>query len=167
MTPQDIIMTKWIALAGTVRLARTDTKRLYARFPRDLVETAADFVRFLPVVEDMACAGECGVTYMAEMGADGIFGALWRLGEENGVGLAVDLTRIRIRQETVELCEFFHENPYRMASEGSLLAVLPDGNALVQALAKRGIPAAVIGRTRKENGRVLYNKEHIEYIGKC
>lgn len=41
-----------------------------------------------------------------------------------------------------------------------------NGNALVAALEREGIPAVMIGRTTKGNDRVLYNKGHKRYLDK-
>ena len=82
-----------------------------------------------------------GVRAMHDVTAGGIFGALWELAEASGVGLDITLKKIPIRQETVEICEFFDINPYQLASGGSLLMAAEDGNRLVMDLAKEGIPA--------------------------
>ena len=34
----------------------------------------------------------------------------------SGVGLEIDLKKIPIRQETIEICEFFDLNPYKLLS---------------------------------------------------
>lgn len=62
----------------------------------------------------------------------------------------IDLKKIPVRQETIEICEFFGLNPYELISGGSMLMAAEDGNQLVHELEKAGIPAAVI---RKSNGR--------------
>ena len=38
-----------------------------------------------------------------------------------GVGLEVDLKKIPIRQETVEICNYFGVNPYQIMSSGSMM----------------------------------------------
>ena len=56
---------------------------------------------------------------MHDVTEGGIYGALWELAEASGVGLEIDLKAIPIRQETVEVCEQFHLNPYQLISSGS------------------------------------------------
>lgn len=51
-----------------------------------------------------------------------------------------DLKKIPIRQETVEICEYFDVNPYGLISSGMMLMASADGNALVLALQEAGIP---------------------------
>ncbi len=75
-----------------------------------------------------------------------MFGGLWQLAAENGVGLVADLKRIPVRQETIEVCEYFDLNPYELMAGGSLLILTENGGELVRALETAGVPAAVIGR---------------------
>lgn len=83
-----------------------------------------------------------------------------------GVGLEIDLRAIPIRQETVEICEFFGVNPYQIMSSGSMLIAAEDGQAVVRALKDAGIPGTVVGRTTASNARILRNKEEIRYLDK-
>ena len=98
------------------------------------------------------------------MGEGGIFTALWRLAEEAGAGLEADLRKIPIRQETVEICEYFDINPYNALSGGSLLAAVPDGASLVDKLGREGISAAMIGRLTDGNDRILWNDGSKRYL---
>ena len=92
------------------------------------------------------------------------FGALWELGQCSGVGLEIDLKKIPIRQETIEICEFFDLNPYKLLSGGSLLLAAADGNALVHAIRQAGGEAVIIGRTIDSNDRVLINGEERRFL---
>ena len=78
--------------------------------------------------------------------------------------MEIDLKKIPIRQETIEICEFFDLNPYGLLSGGSLLIVAEDGDGMVKALQEAGIPAAVIGRTTDNNDKVLHNGEEIRFL---
>ena len=101
---------------------------------------------------------------MHDVTEGGIFGALWELAESSGVGLEIDLKRIPVRQETIEICEFFEINPYELISSGSLLMVTDDGPDLVRKLEQEGISAAVIGKIREGNDRVVINEEERRYL---
>ena len=70
---------------------------------------------------------------------------------------ACDLKKIPIRQETIEICELFNLNPYQLISSGSMLIGTDHGSQLVDALAKEGIHAAVIGKAVEGNDRVIFN----------
>ncbi|MCD7982278.1 MAG: AIR synthase family protein [Clostridiales bacterium] len=151
----DIVVTKWIALEGTSRLARLKRTKLLERFPAYLVEEAAGFDCFLSVLPEARAVR--GVSAMHDISEGGIFGALWEFAESAGVGLEIDLKKIPIRQETVEICNFFDINPYQLVAGGSLLIAARDGNSLVRCLEAKGIHAAVIGKAVSGNDRVILN----------
>lgn len=160
----DIVITKWIGLEGTARIARAHTKELSARYPMHLIDEAKGFDRYLSIIPEAATAVKSGVRAMHDVTEGGIFGALWELAEASGVGLEIDLKKIPIRQETVEICEFFGLNPYQLVSGGSLLIASADGNALVMELNRAGIPAVVVGKAAAGNDRVLMNEEERRFL---
>ncbi len=153
----DILVTKWIGIEGTSILAKEKEKELRTRFSAPFVEKAQRLDAFLSVVPEAAVAVQSGVGAMHDVTEGGIFGALWELAEASGVGLEIDMKKIPIRQETVEVCEFFGINPYQLISSGCMLMAAADGNALVRALERERIPAAVIGKATDGNDRVLQN----------
>lgn len=163
---QDIVVSKWIGLEGTVMLVRKHYHRLRERFPLRMIEEAAGFDKYLSVIPEAATAMKSGVCCMREISRGGIFAGLWEMAQEAGVGLEVNLREIPVRQETIEICEFFGENPYELLSNGCLLMTATDGNGLVAALQKDGIPAVRIGRTTKGNDRVLYNEGRKRFLNK-
>lgn len=163
---QDIVVSKWIGLEGTVRLVKQHYERLRKRFPGRMLDEAAAFDRYLSVETETATAMKSGVCSMHGVSRGGIFAGLWEMAQEAGVGLEADLRKIPVRQETIEICEVFGENPYTLLSGGCLLMTARDGNALVAALERKEIPAVVIGRTTRGNDRVLYNKGHKRYLDK-
>lgn len=163
---QDIVVSKWIGLEGTARLVRQHYERLRKRFPGRMLDEAAAFDKYLSVEPEAAIAMKSGVCGMHGVSHGGIFAGLWEMAQEAGVGLEADLRKIPVRQETIEICEVFGENPYTLLSGGCLLMTARDGNALVAALEREEIPAVVIGRTTRGNDRVLYNKGHKRYLDK-
>ena len=163
---QDIVVSKWIGLEGTVRLAKRYRKELSARYPVRMIEEAAAYDRYLSVIPEAATAVKSGVCGMHDVSRGGIFGALWELAERAGVGLEINLKKIPVKQETIEICEFFEINPYELLSGGCLLMTAADGERLVTALASENIPAVIIGRTTGGNDRVIYNEEEKRYLDK-
>lgn len=161
---EEIVMTKWIALEGTSYIATSSFDALCGRYPSDLVEEAAGFSRYLSVIPEAACAVESGASYMLMPREGGIFGGLWQLAADNGVGLVVDLKYIPVKQETIEVCEFFDSNPYELLAGGCLLVTVPNGNAFVHMLSAQGIPAAVIGVITKGNDRVVCHGDEKRFL---
>lgn len=160
----DIIVTKWIGLEGTSIIAKEKEAELLTRYPASLVETAKSFDQYLSVLAEAAVAVKSGVSAMHDVTEGGIFGALWEMAESAGVGLEIDLKKIPIRQETVEVCEFFDINPYELISSGSMLMAAADGNGIVRALTAAGIPAACIGKATEGNDRVILSGEERRFL---
>lgn len=163
---QDIVVSKWIGLEGTVQLARRHYEKLRERFPQRMIDEAVAFERYLSVEPEAATAMKSGVCGIYAPSRGGIFAGLWEMAKEAGVGLEADLRKIPVRQETIEICEVLGENPYEMLSGGCLIMTAINGNALVAALSREEIPAAVIGRTTMGNDRVLYNNGHKQFLNK-
>ena len=160
----DILVTKWIGIEGTAILAKEKEEELLAKFSAPFVEKAKALDVYISVQSEAAVAVRSGVSAMHDVTEGGIFGALWEMAEASGVGLEIDMKKIPIRQETVEVCEFFGLNPYQLISSGCMLMAALDGNTLVRELAKAGIPAAIIGKATEGNDRVLLNEEERRFL---
>ena len=163
---QDIVITKWIGLEGTSIAAKEKEAVLLERFAPSFVETAKKFDQYLSVVPEAKIAREWGVSAMHDITEGGVFGALWEMGSGSGVGLDIDLKRIPIRQETVEVCEVLGLNPYILMSSGSMMIAADDGWGLVRRLEQAGIHGAVVGKATAGNDRILRNGEDTRYLDK-
>lgn len=160
----DIVATKWVGLEGTSILAKEREEELRTRYAKPFIDNAKVFGQMMSVIPEAAVAIKSGACAMHDVSEGGIFGALWELAESAGVGLEIDLKKIPIRQETVEICEFFDLNPYKILSGGCLLIATNDGNGMVSELEKAGIPATVIGKATDSNDRVLLNAEERRFL---
>ena len=161
---QDIVISKWIGLEGTAVLAARNREKLLGRYPAYLVEEAEGFDKYLSIVPEAATAMKSGVCAMHDASEGGIFAALWELAEGAGVGLTIDLKKLPLRQETVEVCECCNVNPYELKSGGSLVMTTEDGLGLVAALEAQGIPAAVVGKLTDSNDRIIINEDETRYM---
>ena len=92
------------------------------------------------------------------------WGLVQEMAEGAAVGLDIDLRRLPIRQETVEVCEYLGANPYELSSGGCLIMTTDDGESLVQALSLAGIPARIIGKVTAGKERLIRNEEEIRYM---
>ncbi|MDE6713922.1 MAG: hydrogenase maturation factor, partial [Lachnospiraceae bacterium] len=61
-------------------------------------------------------------------------------------------------------CNYFDINPYALLSSGCLLLTADKGHDLVESLHKKGIDAAVIGRTTDSNDRLIINEEEKRFL---
>lgn len=161
---QDIIITKWIGLEGTADLAVRNKEGLLTRYPAYLMEEAAAFDRYYSILPEAATAVKSGGCTMHDISEGGVFAALWEMAEGAGVGLTIDMKKIPLRQETVEVCEYCNVNPYELRSGGSLIIASPEGAALVEALWEEGIPATIVGRFTDSNDRLILNEDETRYM---
>lgn len=161
---QEIVMTKWAGLEGTAIIAASKEIELKTKYPFSFIENAKKMVEYISVVPEAMVAREVGVTSMHDVTEGGIFGALWEIGAASKIGLEVDLKKILLKQETVEICEFYDINPYMLISSGCMLMITDKANLLVERLKAEGIAAAVIGRITDGNDRIIINEEEKRFL---
>ena len=161
----DIVMTKWMAISGTSIIARDKKEELVTKLPAYYIEDAAQLGQFTDISSEAASAVKpAGTVAMHDVAAGGIFTALWELCEKMGLGCKVDLNRIPVRQETIEVCEFYDINPYRLRGDGSLLIATTNGDKLVEELIGKGILATIIGHTTECIDRTVIRDEEIRFL---
>lgn len=161
---QDIVMTKWIALEGTLRIVREKKEELEQRFVPTFMAQINLLEENLFADKELKLAKKYGVSAMHQITDGGILAALWNMAEASDIGVEIDLKKIPVKQETIEVCEYFQLNPYQMTSAGSTLLMTENGKELVELLLKNGIHAEVIGRTTAVKERVIFNQEEKRYI---
>ena len=161
---QDIVMTKAAGLEGTALLAVEHEEEFLRRFTSLYINNAKAFINEISIVNEAAVAIKHGVAAMHDMSEGGVFAALWELGEAGNCGLKVDLRKINVKQETIELTNHLNINPYTMASSGSLLMVTNDGLGLVSELEEAGIEACIIGKITENNDRIIVNEDETRYL---
>ncbi len=153
-----IILTKWAGLEGTAIIAHDFEKRLRGRMDDALLESAQAMMGHISVVREGMIAGKMGATAMHDVTEGGVLGALWELAEASGVGLRIYQDKIPVRTETRAICEEFGLNPLKLISSGCMLITCRDGEGMLEALNREGIPASIIGEVVEE-GRTLVSGE--------
>lgn len=160
---QDIVLCGYIGLEGMLRILEECKDELGRRFSPSFLRQMKSLESQLIQLDAIQMASGC-VTAMQQIGSGGISGTLWELAEAADVGLAVDLKKMSICQETVEVCEYFHLNPYQMTSTGSILMITEHGERLLQILRAGGARASVLGVTTAGNARVITSGEERRFL---
>lgn len=160
----DIVVTEYIGSEGAAVLAFEKERCLQQRYSSAFIESAKERLKKTSALLGAAAAVQHGAEAMHAIEEGGIFGALWELAEGAGLGLEIDLKKIPIKQQTIEICGVFDINPYLIASAGSILIVDKNGYDLVRELEKAGVQAAVIGKTTEGNARLLLNEEEKRFL---
>ena len=156
---QDLVAAGYIALKGTSAVATQREKELLQRFTPQFVRRCQNLYETrgllkLPGLSASEGAGifrNAGAVSWCFAGEGGIMAALWDYFDEFGLGFEMELRKLPLLQETVEVCEVFDVNPYRLQSEGCALLTAANGGALVRELEKQDIHAVVLGKTQVRN----------------
>ena len=160
----DIIATKWIGLEGTAILAMEREEELRSRYAKPFIDKAKTMADYLSIQSEAAVATKSDVCAMHDVSEGGIFAALWEMAAGSGVGLDIDLKKILVKQETIEISEFFNINPYKLVSGGCLLIGTNDGSRIIRELEKNNINASVIGVATDSNDRVIIQGEERRFL---
>ncbi len=151
----DIVMTGYTGLMGASLVAKKRSDELLGRFSASYVEDMLADWKSYSISPAARILEKCGACYMHDVSCGGVYGALWQLGAGIKKGITIDNFKIPIRQETVELCEFYDINPYMLDGTGALLAVTQHGQAAVEELSREGIMSRVIGKVASGKERVV------------
>lgn len=160
----DIVMTKWAGLYGTAVIAGRKFDQLSKRYYPDFINETKDYLDFVSMAKDIEIAKQFDISVLYGIAGSGIFGALWEVAVAGKVGLFVDLKKIPLKQQTVEICNYYDINPYMLSGYGSMLIGTPNGSRLVEALQSAGIPAAVIGSFNDSNDRIIVTDDEVRYL---
>lgn len=161
---RSIVQTKWIGMDGMLQIAKAEEDELKGRFSPAFIRQILSHRQALFSDREIEVAKAMGVSVMRQITEGGIFAALWELAKESRRGLLVDMKKILVLQETIEVCEHFRMNPYQLTSTGSFLMVTDDGEALADALVQKGIPASVIGCFTDSHDKMIKNGEDVRYL---
>lgn len=155
---QDLVVAGLAGQAGIRAIMNAKRRELRQWFSEEYLELA----------EHRACvSGDLGMEFWSMFGAaecepageGGILAAVWNLSGAYETGVEFVLRRIPVTQETIEICERFELNPYRLYSSGCYLLAAENGGRMVQELAGKEIPAQVIGKVNRGIKREVIHAE--------
>ncbi len=165
---EELIIAGPVAMSGTRELvthfAPRLSERLSGRFLRDAAALPEIYGKVVPESRLREMAEAAGADFVYEITEGGFLCALWKAAEVSDVGLTVDLRRVPIRQETIEVCECLDVNPYRLLSEKSFLIGIRGADFFVQELRRAGAMVELIGQTNTGRDRLLYSGENPRYL---
>jgi len=146
----DIVISGAVGVSGTIAFAREGVPQLYERYSRTYIDRAMDAAKQMlmpPALKDIR---------LYEIGAGGIYAALWKAAKEAGCGLRVKLYDIPVRQDIIEICNTLDKDPYTLESKGQYLIFTPDGLSTVDELKAAGYTdAALAGYTTDDKKRLI------------
>ena len=77
----------------------------------------------------------------------GVLAALWRVLKARRMGGSYDLRAIPVLQQTIEICEMFALNPYRLYAPSCRVWLADQPGEILRDAAGAAVPSAVIGST--------------------
>lgn len=160
---QDLVAAGFAGCQGAAVIAAARKEELLSRFSGIYLEQAIGaFSGELP--RDFQYWEHLGAAEYEPAGEGGILTALWNLSGAYGLGIEFSLRKIPLRQDTVEICEEYGLNPYRLLSGGCAVLASANGGRLAERLQEAGIPAAVIGRVKRGIAREILTGEGTGYL---
>lgn len=158
---QDLVMAGYTGFAATLMIGESRREALEEYF-------TPGFLRCLDEKEHFSTeqwmsreleSENRPVTAYEFAGEGGVLAALWNLSGVFNAGIDVDLRLFPLKQITVEICELFELNPYRLYSGNCLFLVTDGGGRLVRRLRGEGIPAEVVGYVTEGTARQIRHGE--------
>ena len=161
----ELLMCGYAGLEGTLRILSESRADLSTRFTDTFLDEAERLEDELVTPEQVLRVFDAdGNAAVRQIGSGGILAALWELCEQEQAGFEIDMHHIALKQETVEICEFYRLNPYQMTSAGSFLILTEHADEVLAVLENAGAHAVRLGTAGKQNARVIRNGEEIRYL---
>lgn len=148
---------------GSVYLANRYRDRLHERYSQEYIRRMTGYSSFSGWEEISSFInGKC--LFCKAVGEGGIFASLWNLGVELKCGLEVDIKKIPLFQENIEICNYFDINPYMLFCGDCILFADTEAENLVETLNEAGIQSSIIGRLTSNNDRVIVNSDERRFL---
>lgn len=165
---RSVVVTGYIGLKGTAILAEKYREKISSRYPVYLTRIAehiaddveSDTRKAMEIIlEHMTKSGDfvAEMPTVIEVGEGGFLTAMWNLAKAAEQGFTLDLRKVPVKQETIEICELTEVNPYHLYSYGSVVAIVSDGQLLCEELERQGIDSVIIGYTNSSKAHILNN----------
>ena len=160
----EILLCGYAGLEGTLRILDEAEEELSSRFVSAFLEQTKELKNELVTPEQLLSCGADKILAARQIGSGGILAALWELAEDVDAGFEIDMANIALKQETVEICEFYRLNPYQMTSAGSFLIVTTEAEQVIELLKGAGARAGRLGVTKAQNARVITSGTEMRYL---
>lgn len=159
-----LVMAGAAGIGGSVILNELYREKLAEKFTSAFLRECDEFKNMLSVKTAARIALSADVCYMHDISDGGVFGAVWEVGSATNKGVYVDVKKIPIWQQTIEMAEVFDINPYMMEGTGAIIIVCENGKDVVKSLLEQNIPAEIIGEITGNQDRVIINGDETRFL---
>lgn len=162
----DIVMTKYTGYLGSMLMSRDKKEELTTRYSKSYIENASRLFTNIGNSKEIDALRDIKEHIYAihDVSTGGVYAALWDMCIESHSGIDIDLRSIPIKQETVEMSEFYNINPYMMDGTGSAIIITDNGDLVVETLESNGLFGTIIGCTNDTNDRIIKLDDEIRYL---
>ena len=160
----DIVMAGTIAIGTTSIITNLYENKLREKFHDTFVDDCLKISEFIDIKDITEIAGGQNIAYMHRVSDGGVFAAAWEMASAVNLGIEIDIKKIPVWQETIEIAEVFEYNPYMTDGTGAVLIATRDGKTLVEKLKDKGIYAEVIGNITSGKDRVVMNGDEKRFL---
>lgn len=153
----------YIGLKGTVEISKRKENELGTYFPTHMIERAKKLCEKDKLSQKAYKHVKEKAIKVWDVSECGLFGALWDLSKELNKGFEVLLSKVPLKQETIEICEYYDLNPYRLYSKECILfGTNEDG--LNQYSFIEDTPIVYIGKTSEKKAKEVHYDNNILYL---
>lgn len=160
----DVVMAGSVGTGGTAVLSINYKQKLLQHFSENFVRDCVEMNNLLNIKSIVRNAIDYGAISMHNISDGGVFGAVWELVSAVNLGITVDISKIPVWQEVIEVSDVLDINPYLLDGTGAVLIVCEDGKQMEEQLAAQGILAAHIGTVTDSKDRIAVNNEETRYL---
>ncbi len=161
---RELVLCGYAGLEGSLRILEEAEEELSLRFVNTFLAQAKQLRNRLVVPKQILAAADGSNTVIRQIGSGGILAELWRLAEDEKIGFEIAMGAVLLKQETVEICEYYRLNPYQMTSAGSYLILTDEAERVIEVLEKAGARAVRLGVAKAQNARVITSRDEIRYL---
>lgn len=161
---RELLLCGYAGLEGSLRILESAEEELSQRFISTFLVQAKRLRDQLVMPEQILAAAKGRNTAIRQIGSGGILAALWEMSEEEQIGFEIAMGAISLKQETVEICEYYRLNPYQMTSAGSYLILTDEADRVIEVLEKSGARAVRLGVAKAQNARVITSRDEVRYL---
>lgn len=154
-----VFMTKHAGLEGASIIATDLEEKLKEKISYHIIKNAQSFSKDISVVKEGLLAGKVGVNSMHDVTEGGIFGALWEIAEVSKLGIEVYEDKIKVREETKEICKVLSIDPMKLISSGVMVITVPQDkrDILINAFKEEGLEITEIGKIVEKDRKIIIN----------
>ena len=152
----NIYMAGPLGFEAAKKIFEENREALAERFPGFFIRGFEAIAEECLQLKETECDEE---VFIKEIREGGLFAVLWAMAAEKNCGVTVDIKRVPLHQEIIEIDELFGENPYEAESRGCYVIFSESRDFL-----PGEIKPALIGKTGSEKARKVLSGDACRYL---